>query len=239
MTRFVYINIHISLKILKTFPCCTVIWKCSCWSRHVCRFSPVCASQSARCMPCFLPVLVGVWTATVSIKVHCLCLCVWLQMWETELQRAAHVAARLSVGLWLACVQCCGCSNVQTVSFHWWCMAVRAFRSVCFCNPLMHLAWSGRCMYRSCVPSLLAHLPFAFCSPAFLYTPSSCHSHLRASYSSLLRRFVTYVLPFCVPPRQPALELMHNVEALHFNEQQQLFKANVLVGVIWRCMNQS
>lgn len=187
-----YIYIYINLKIWKTFPCCTVIWKCSSWSRHVCRFSLVCTTQSACCMPCLLFVLVGVWTATVNIKVHRLCLCVWLQTWETELQRAAHVAARLSVGLWLACVQCRGCSNVQTVSFHWRCMAVRAFRSVyvsvtlwrtqpeavVVCTVAVSRLFSLICHLLFVFPSLPLHTlcpPLSSARPVFVTPPAFCH----------------------------------------------------------------
>lgn len=147
----------------------------------------------------FRPSSWGVWTATVSVKVHRLCLCVWLHTREIESQRAAHVAARLSVGPWLACVQCCGCSNVRTVSFHWWCMAVRAFRSVHVSVTLWRTQPGAVVvLYRSCVPSLLAHLPFAFCVPLPSFThplPATliCAPRIRHPFDVLSRVFFYFV----------------------------------------------
>lgn len=95
-------------------------------------------------------------------------------------------------------------------------------------------------MYCSSVSSPLTHLPFAFyVPPLFVYTSIQQFILIPPRFHCLhsFQHFVTYVLPFYVSPRQPALVWMHNIKALHFYEQQ-LFKAS-FGGMIWLCMYQS
>lgn len=96
-------------------------------------------------------------------------------------------------------------------------------------------------MYCSSVSSPLTHLLLMFPlllsllhanTAIFILIPPRFHRR----HSS--QHFVTYVLPFCVSPRQPALVWMHNIKALHFNEQQ-LFKASFGGMIFWLCMYQS
>lgn len=95
----------------------------------------------------------------------------------------------------------------------------------CVSYPLMHSAWA----VFVCTVAVSRRLPL-ICHLLFTFPLSVTHWS-SSLHSSIV---ITYVLPFYMSPRQPALVRMDNIKALHFNEQQ-LFKAS-FGGMIWLCM---
>lgn len=207
-------------------------------STHICGFSPVCTTYCAWCMPCFC---LSSWefgllplhhSSTVLVSVCC-----------RRSERLSSSPEDSVAADWL--LRCswsvCGTRGCVIATLFWPLASTDDACWQCFLCfvPFDALGLSSLCMYCSSVSSSLTPLPFAFYVSSLRYTPVQriifIPSRFHCRHSSNI--FVTYVLPFCVSPRQPALVWMHNVKALHFNEQQ-LFKAS-FGGMIWLCMYRS
>lgn len=150
----------------------------------------------------------------------------------------------------LVCVWYRGCVIATlfwllTVSFPWWCM-LAVFLFLCF--RTLWCTWPEQSSVCTVAVSRLLsfHLPFAFLCPppfVFFYTkysdsspPLSLHVSIAVILSILIilsRMFFHFV---CYQDTQPAVVWMHNIKALHFNEQ--LFKAS-FGGMLWLCMYRS
>lgn len=152
----------------------------------------------------------------------------------------------------LVCVWYRGCVIATlfwllTVSFPWWCMlAVFLFLSfrTLWCtwpeqSSVCTVAVSRLLSLSSAIRFFMSHPPFCL----LLHQNTATHLphlSLRVSIAVILsiliilsRMFFHFV---CYQDTQPAVVWMHNIKALHFNEQ--LFKAS-FGGMLWLCMYRS
>ena len=84
------------------FPPCTVTQekkkkKLVVESTRICGFSPVCTTCCACCMPCFLSVLMGVWTVTVTSLSTVLVSVCCKEKWDIELLSRRQCGCGLTV----------------------------------------------------------------------------------------------------------------------------------------------
>lgn len=217
-----------------------------------------CTTCCACCMPCFC---LSSWEFGLLLLHHrplslffffCTVCCCWRrEALSSSLQKNSVFGVWLFRCYWSVC----GYRGCVIATLFWLLtvslppmMHVGSVFIFVFPYPLMHLAWAVFCMYCSSVSSPLfsSAIRFFMSPPPFLssFTPNtathlpllSLHVSIAVIFSILIilsRMFFHFV---CYQDTQPALVWMHNIKALHFNEQ--LFKAS-FGGMLWLCMYRS